>query len=52
MKDLFGVPGRVAKNHIDDHPKKQEIKEKTIRMISSKLIQLSQKVWKVVITNH
>lgn len=24
MKDLFGVKGRVCKNHVDDHPKKQE----------------------------
>jgi hypothetical protein len=31
MKDLFGVPGRVSKNHIDDHPKISENKkEKTI----------------------
>lgn len=30
MKNLFGVPGRVCKNHIDDHPKKQDLKEKTI----------------------
>jgi len=32
MKDLFGVPGRVCKNHIDDHPKSKDelTKEKTI----------------------
>ena len=50
MKDLFGVPGRVAKNHIDDHPKKQEIKEKTIEAClsdnessgSEKLVPLSE----------
>jgi len=32
MKDLFGIPGRVSKNHVDDYPKlnQEKTKEKTI----------------------
>ena len=47
QKDLFGIPGLVSKNHIDDHPKKK--KEKTIESClsdnessgSEKLVSLS-----------
>ncbi len=50
MKDLFGIKGRVCKNHVDDHPKKIDKKEKTIEAClsdnessgSEKLVPLSE----------